>query len=125
MRVFNAGTVGGSRRLRHCRTASLWRSPEGRKDCPSLSRSPNDLPENAYNKVAGIEVLTGRPFNIISTSLERSDTLAISGPFTQADRPSGIPAAFGRVQSDPRRPAGTRLSPNHSGTCWLSFNLIL
>ena len=45
------------------------------------TRSMNQLPENARLYLKTIEELTGVPINIISTSPDRADTAAISGPF--------------------------------------------
>ena len=45
------------------------------------SRSMDQLPENARHYLRTIEELTGVPINIISTSPDRVDTAAISGPF--------------------------------------------
>ena len=64
------------------RLVPVYETLPGWNGSTSLARSLNDLPENARNYIARIEALTGRPVNIISTSPERSGTLAVSGPFT-------------------------------------------
>ena len=64
------------------RLVPVYETHPGWSGSASSARSLNDLPENARSYVARIETLTGRPVNIISTSPDRSDTLAVSGPFT-------------------------------------------
>ena len=64
------------------RVVPIYETLPGWGGSASSSRSLNDLPRNARSYIARIEELTGRPVNIISTSPERSDTLAVSGPFT-------------------------------------------
>ena len=64
------------------RVVPVYETLPGWKGSASSSRSLNDLPVNARSYIARIEELTGRPVNIISTSPERSDTSAVSGPFT-------------------------------------------
>ena len=64
------------------RLVPVYETLPGWNGSTCLSRSLDDLPENARNYIARIAVLTGRPINILSTSPERTCTFAVSGPFT-------------------------------------------
>ena len=63
------------------RLEPIYETLPGWEGSVASSRSIGDMPENARNYVARIEQLTGRPVNIVSTSPDRLDTAAVSGPF--------------------------------------------